>query len=270
MRPRALRSLMSAAAVAAAVGMTAPACVSPPPPTGPPTTTAPSPTARVICDKYGSASLQGGRYIVQNNNWGSDLQQCISVTGAGFSITSGTQNKPTNGPPGSYPSIYLGCHYGNCSANSGLPAPRSTLTALNSTVSISTPPGGEWEAAYDVWFDPTGKTNGQNNGAEIMIWVNHRGRPQPVGSKVATATLAGAVWDVWSGRANDNGGWNVISYVRQQPANSFSGNILAFADDASARGQLQRSWYLTSVQFGFEPWIGGPGLGVGSFSATVG
>jgi cellulase/cellobiase CelA1 len=36
-----------------------------------------------------------------------------------------------------------------------------------------------------------------------------------------------------------------------------------------ARGYAQRSWYLTSVQAGFEPWIGGTGLAVNSFSYTT-
>jgi hypothetical protein len=278
------RPLLTAAALVAATGALAGACTNPggPPPGSTTTTrgvpaststtrttptTAP-PAGTSICEKFGSTRVEGGRYIVQNNAWGSDVQQCITVSGTGFRIASGAQANATNGAPGSYPSIYLGCHYGNCSQGSGLPAVRSSLSAVDSSVSLTAAPG-QWDAAYDIWFDPTAKTNGQNNGAEIMVWVNHQGAPQPVGAKVATATIAGATWDVWSGRINDNGGWDVISYVRQPVATSFSGNLLAFADDAAARGKLQRSWYLTSVQFGFEPWQGGPGLAVNSFAATV-
>jgi hypothetical protein len=280
MRRPVRRSLLVATALVATAGSLA-ACRPRPPgsttttragststaPTTTPTTRPPG-GGTTVCDTFGSTQVSGGRYIVQNNNWGSDVQQCISVNGASFAITSGSMNKPTNGAPGSYPSIYLGCHYSNCSAGSGLPAVRSSLSAVDSSVQI-TPAPGQWDAAYDLWFDPTAKTNGQNNGAEIMVWVNHQGAPQPVGSKQATASIAGSTWDVWFGRVNDNGGWNVISYVRQPTANSFSGNLLAFADDAANRGHLQRSWYLTSVQFGFEPWTGGPGLAVNSFSASV-
>jgi hypothetical protein len=276
---RAVRpSLLTATTIVAMTAALAAACSNPggPRPPRPTTTTrpgtpsTPSTTApgSTLCDKFGSTRVQSGRYVVQNNNWGSDIQQCLSVRSNGFTIASGQQTKPTNGPPGSYPSIYLGCHYGNCSTGSGLPAVRSSLSAVDSNVQITTAPG-QWDAAYDVWFDPTAKTDGQNNGAEIMVWVDHQGAPQPVGSKEATVTIAGATWDVWFGRINDNGGWSVISYVRQPTATSFSGNLLAFADDAAARGHLQRSWYLTSVQFGFEPWQGGPGLAVSSFSASV-
>ena len=73
--------------------------------------------------------------------------------------------------------------------------------------------GSIYDASYDIWFDPTPRTDGQNTGAELMIWLNHTGSVQPVGSEVATVTTwPAATWDVWFG----NSGWNVVSYVRQQ------------------------------------------------------
>jgi hypothetical protein len=131
---------------------------------------------------------------------------------------------------------------------------------------MSYPSGGNWDAAYDIWFDPTARTNGQNTGAEIMVWTNHSGPPQPVGAKVGTATLAGGTWDVWEG----NIGWNVISYVRTSGTGSLNFPVSTFFNDAVSRGYAQRSWYLTSIQAGFEPWSGGTGLTVNSFSVTRG
>jgi Glycosyl hydrolase family 12/Cellulose binding domain len=219
-----------------------------------------------ICDRFGSARVQGGRYVVQNNEWGDSVGQCISVTETGFTVTAGNHNKPTNGAPGAYPSIFRGCHYNNCSTASGLPAQVSSLGTLASSARVTVPSSGAWNASYDLWLDPTPRIDGQNTGAEIMVWVNHLGPPQPVGSRVGTATLAGATWDVWFG----DSGWNVISYVRQQTTTSFDGTLRSFVDDAISRGHAQRAWYLTSVQFGFEPWVGGPGLAVDSFSVETG
>jgi cellulase/cellobiase CelA1 len=219
-----------------------------------------------ICDKFGSARVQGGRYVVQNNEWGDSTGQCISVTDSGFTVTAGNHNKPTNGAPGAYPSIFRGCHYNNCSDASGLPAPVSSLATLPSSARVTVPSSGAWNASYDLWLDPTPRVDGQNTGAEIMIWINHLGPPQPVGSKVGTVSLAGATWDVWFG----NTGWNVVSYVRQQTTTAFDGTLRSFVDDAISRGHAQRAWYLTSVQFGFEPWVGGPGLAVSSFSVDTG
>lgn len=220
--------------------------------------------ATTICEKFGSTKVQGGRYVVQNNEWGASDGQCISVSDNGFAITSGNHDVPTNGAPAAYPSIYAGCHYGNCSSGSGLPLQVNRFGTLSSSVSYSTA-SGSWNASYDLWFDPNPNQAGQNTGAELMIWGSHQGPPQPIGSKVGTASLAGTGWDVWVG----NIGWNVISYVRQQTTSSLNLNLAEFANDAVRRGQVQTSWYLTSVQFGFEPWQGGPGLAVNSFSFSA-
>jgi hypothetical protein len=220
-----------------------------------------------ICDKFGSIGIQSSRYIVQNNVWGADTAQCINVTTTGFSVTTANHNKPTNGAPASYPSVYFGCHYANCSAGSGLPLQASSAQfgSVETSVSMSYPGSGTWDAAYDIWFDPTPRTDGQNTGAEVMVWLNHQGGIQPVGSRVGTVSLAGGSWDVWFG----NTGWNVVSYVRTSATSSMNFAVSAFFNDAISRGYAQRSWYLTSIQAGFEPWIGGAGLAVNSFSVTT-
>ncbi len=221
----------------------------------------------VICDKYGSTTVQNGKYVVINNVWGSSATQCINVTNNGFTVTQAQHNN-TGGTPAAYPAIYAGCHYANCSTNSGLPlqASNSQFNTVQTSVSMSYPGSGIYDAAYDIWFDPTPRRDGQNTGAEIMVWLNHTGSVQPVGSRVGTANIAGATWDVWFG----NIGWNVISYVRTSPTNSISFAVRNFYDDTVNRGYGQRSWYLTSVQAGFEPWVGGAGLAVNNFSYSIG
>lgn len=222
-----------------------------------------------LCDKFGSTSIAGGAYIVQNNEWGDDTPQCLTVTGSGFSVSTASHNVPTNGAPAAYPSIYAGCHYGNCSTNSGLPVQVSAFRDPRSTVAYRTA-GGSWDAAYDIWLDSSPNPAGQNNGAEIMIWGAHSGPPQPAGSRIGTAQLGGAGYDVWEGRLSNGGiSWNVVSYVRQQNTTALDVHIKDFTDDAAARGYVDRAWYLTSVQFGFEPWVGGQGLAVDNFSFTT-
>ncbi|MFE9667119.1 cellulose binding domain-containing protein [Microbispora bryophytorum] len=220
-----------------------------------------------ICEKYGSTTVQGGKYVVINNVWGSNAPQCINVTNSGFTVTQAGHNN-TGGTPAAYPAIYAGCHYANCSSGSGLPlqASNSQFNTVQTSVSMSYPGSGVYDAAYDIWFDPTPRKDGQNTGAEIMVWLNHTGSVQPVGSRVGTANIAGGTWDVWEG----NIGWNVISYVRTSPTNSINFAVRSFYDDAVNRGYAQRSWYLTSVQAGFEPWIGGAGLAVNNFSYSIG
>ncbi|MFJ1704931.1 RICIN domain-containing protein [Kitasatospora sp. NPDC088346] len=225
----------------------------------------PASASTSLCGRTDSTKVSGGKYVVQNNEWGDSIEQCIDVNDNGFKITKGWHNVSTGGAPASYPSIYAGCHYGNCSSGNGLPLQVSAFGNPQSSVDFSTA-DGQWDAAYDLWFDTGANPSGQNNGEEMMIWANHSGPPSPFGSKVATVWIEGADWDVWYGRQNNGVAWNTVSYVRQQPTNTITVNIKDFTDDSISRGYLSPAWYMTSVQFGFEPWVGGPGLAVNSFS----
>ncbi|MCW2639686.1 MAG: glycoside hydrolase family 12, partial [Dactylosporangium sp.] len=102
-----------------------------------------------ICDKFGSTTIQN-RYIVMNNAWGADTPQCINPTNRGFTATAKHQ-KPTNGAPASYPSVYFGCHYTNCSPGTNLPMQVSQISSATSSISYSYPGSGVYDAAYDIW-----------------------------------------------------------------------------------------------------------------------
>ncbi|WP_410809546.1 GH12 family glycosyl hydrolase domain-containing protein [Micromonospora sp. 067-2] len=216
-----------------------------------------------ICEQYGSTVIQG-RYVVQNNRWGTTAQQCINVTGTGFEITTLNGSNPTNGAPTAYPSVFFGCHYTNCSPGTNLPIQVSQISSATSSISYRYV-GGTYNASYDIWLDPTPKRDGVNQ-MEIMIWLNRQGPIQPIGSPVGTTTLAGRTWEVWRG---SNGSNNVISYVAPSPISSLNFSVLEFVNDVRNRGAITNSWYLTSIQAGFEPWQGGVGLAVTSFSAAV-
>ncbi|MFG1673006.1 cellulose binding domain-containing protein [Micromonospora sp. NPDC049282] len=216
-----------------------------------------------ICEQYGSTTI-GGKYVVQNNRWGTSAQQCINVTSTGFSITRADGSAPTNGAPVSYPSIFFGCHYTNCSPGTNLPAQVKNISSAPSSISFNYV-GGTYDAAYDIWLDPSPKKDGVNQ-MEIMIWLNRQGSIQPIGSPVGNANIAGRNWEVWRG---SNGSNNVISYVAPSAVASFSFDAMAFINDTRNRGAITNDWYLTSIQAGFEPWQGGVGLAVNSFSQSV-
>ena len=226
-----------------------------------------------VCDQYGSTTIQGGRYVVQNDRWNTSQAQCVTATTNGFVLSTADGGVSTYGAPKSYPSIFFGCHYGNCSTSgdiltpSGLQASSAAFSGISTSLSMSYITTGIWNANYDIWFNksqPTA-TTGQNDGAELMVWLNYNGPIQPYGNKIGTATILGTTWDVWFGVNS----WNVISYVRQTPATSISFPLTAFWNDVVSRGYGSNSWYLTSIQSGFEPWDGGAGLSVDSFSVTT-
>ncbi len=218
-----------------------------------------------MCGKFDTTTQ--GNYIVMNNKWGTDATQCINVTNNGFLITRQDGVASFNGAPVSYPAIYAGCHYSNCSPNTNLPMKISEIGSAQGNVNVSYPGSGVYDAAYDIWLNADPDVSGVQD-TEIMIWLNHTGSIQPIGStNGATFNAVGHTWKVWTGW---NGGNNVVSYVAEG-VTSLNGDIKPFLLDAVTRGPGygNTSWYLTSVQMGFEPWQGGVGLSVNSFSLNV-
>jgi hypothetical protein len=215
-------------------------------------------------------AVDGGVYTVQNNEYGSGAPECLAVGAlGGFTVASSAIANSTSGAPGGYPSIYRGCHWGDCTPHSGLPVQVTRLlTPGTVTTSWATaqPRTGTYDVAYDVWFNQTPTTSGQPDGAEVMIWLNHNGPVQPFGSQVSTASIGGRSYQVWFG----DEGWNTISYSMVTGTTSVRDlDIGQFVADAVRRGYIQKSWYLIDVEAGFELWQGGASLATDSFAVNV-
>ena len=145
-----------------------------------------SASAQTTCSTTGTVSINSNQYIFQNNEWNSSLQQCATVSGVGFTLTTANFNLPTNGAPATYPSLFRGCHWGNCTSSNPFPIQENNIASATTSVTITQPSGFNNDSAYDIWFNQTSTTPGQPNGTEVMIWINHEGAPQPFGSQVAT------------------------------------------------------------------------------------
>jgi cellulose 1,4-beta-cellobiosidase len=217
----------------------------------------------------------GGSYIVQNNEYDSSASECVTTDGnADFTVANSGIANATNGSPGAYPSIYQGCHWGNCSSG-GLtttPIQVSALTTGKVTTSWSTTqPGGSpnaYDVAYDIWFNQTSTTTGQPNGTEMMVWLNHNGSVQPFGSEVASnVSIGGHTYNIWYGTQSS---WDTVTYDMTTANTSVSGlDVGTLTQDMVSRGYTQSSWYLIDVEAGFELWQGGAGLATNSFSVNI-
>ncbi|MFF8093601.1 cellulose binding domain-containing protein [Streptomyces sp. NPDC016675] len=228
------------------------------------TAAAPAQADTTICEPFGTTTIQG-RYVVQNNRWGSSATQCVTATDTGFRVAQADGSVPTNGAPKSYPSVFNGCHYTNCSPGTNLPARLDTISEAPSGISYGYVGNAVYNASYDIWLDPTPRTDGVNR-TEIMIWFNRVGPIQPIGSPVGTTTVGGRTWEMWTG---SNGANDVLSFVAPSAITSWNFDVMDFVRATVARGLAEDDWYLTSVQAGFEPWQNGAGLSVNSFSSTV-
>jgi chitodextrinase len=219
--------------------------------------------ATSTCDPQGI--ITAGSYTIQANEWNSTQQQCVSYNGGtAWSVDTANFNAGGSGAPATYPSIFKGCHWGDCTPNSGLPIQVSQLGSATSSWSTVQPAAGAYDVAYDLWINSTPTTTGQPDGTEIMIWLNSRGGVQPFGGKTGTSSAAGHSWDVWTGQQTS---WKIISYVLQGGGTSFSNlDVKALIDDAVGRGSVNPSHYLIDAEAGFEIWQGGQGLATNSFS----
>jgi glycosyl hydrolase family 12/cellulose binding protein with CBM2 domain/putative Ig domain-containing protein len=226
-----------------------------------------------LCNSQ-TASVGGGSYIVQNDEWDSSAAECVTTDGsADFTVANSAISNATNGAPGGYPSIYQGCHWGACSSGglAATPVQASSLGPGKVTTSWSTTQTGTgaYDVAYDIWFNRTATTTGQPNCMELMVWLNHQGSVQPFGSEVAGGvSIGGHSYDVWEG---GNSFGDTVSYSMTTGTTSVTNLDLApLVQDAITRGYLSSSCYLIDVEAGFELWQGGAGLATKSFSVNVG
>lgn len=224
--------------------------------------------ASTDCTPTGSTSINGGTYIIQNNEWNSTAQQCITYSGGtAWSVSTANFTPPPGGAPNTYPSIYSGCHWGSCTTGSGLPIQVSNLATATTSWSTSQPGSGAYDVAYDIWFNSTPTTGGQPDGTELMIWLNSRGGVSPFGSQTGTATVDGDNWNVWTGQQTS---WKIISYVLNPGGTAFNNlDLKSIISDAVARGSINPAHYLIDVEAGFEIWQGGQGLATNSFSVSA-
>jgi cellulose 1,4-beta-cellobiosidase len=227
-----------------------------------------------LCQEQ-TASVSDGTYIVQNNEFDSSASECVTTDGnADFTVANSSIANATNGEPGAYPSIYQGCHWGNCSSGglTSSPIEVSNLTTGKVTTSWSTTqPGGSsnaYDVAYDIWINQTPTTSGQPNGTEIMVWLNHNGSVQPFGSEVASnVSLGGHTYNIWYGTQSS---WDTVTYDMTSGSSSVSNlDVGTLAQDSVSRGYTKSTWYLIDIEAGFELWQGGAGLAANSFSVAI-
>ena len=225
---------------------------------------------------YQAAPVDDGRYTVENDEWDSSSPECVTTDHrAEFQVASSAISNPADGAPGGYPSIFAGCHWGDCTQG-GLAAQPLLLARLRAGMVTSswytTGPGGSggiYDAAYDIWINRQPTTTGAPDGSEIMVWISHHGPVRPAGSLVAAGVrIGGHRFDVWYSPGSGRPG--IVSYEMAGPHTSVTGlDIAAIISNAERRGYASPSWHLISVEAGFEIWRGGKGLATRLFSVSL-
>ena len=225
-----------------------------------------------------TAPLLDNQYVFKFNEWNSERPVTMtSDGGANFEIKNSSLNIPTGGAPSGYWELVKGSSWGANTANNGAPFPylassvkpgQVTTSATCHTDGVS----GDWNNSYDVWFNGSSTAGQTNNQAapylEMMIWLDHTDGANPIGDVVASnVTLGGNKYNIWFG--GDAKSESTVSYVLSTPSKTYSTDLYPLIQDSISRGYMPGSWYMLDVEFGFEIWNGGSGLGCTAFSVDA-
>ena len=130
------------------------------------------------------------------------------------------------------------------------------------------------DVAYDIWFAASpvsppsaGQAVSGVSTYEIMIWLGQAGGILPIGSPIATVSIAGHTWQVWKG---PNQGWTVFSFLRQgSDITNFNADLNGFYQYLINSQGVSGSQYLVSLEAGTEPMTGSATLTTSLYNVAV-
>jgi len=219
--------------------------------------------ATTICGQW-DTNVQAP-YTIFQDLWGeasaTSGSQCTTITG----ITSGKLAWSTSwtwaGGPGQVKSF----------ANADIPTIGKELSTITTIPTV-----WDWsytgtsivaDVAYDSWFAPS--ATGTND-YEIMIWLAALGGAGPIsstGSPVATPTINGVKWNLFSG---PNGATTVFSFVAQTEQTAFSSDLMLFFNYLITNEGVPKTHFLTGIGAGTEPFSGSNAvLKTTAYSVTI-
>lgn len=129
--------------------------------------------------------------------------------------------------------------------------PIDSFTAIDAVWSMTCPPVGEWNAAFDVWINGFGR----GSTAEIMLWTDHRfpasipPKNIPVG-QTARPTIAGHTFRAWWREAHPGGRYIALVMDRKTPAGEV--DLLAVFRWLVAQGWVKGSDKVSAIEYGVE------------------
>jgi hypothetical protein len=217
----------------------------------------------IVCGaQYLQVQVPGNSYYYVKNAPPAQNETCIQAGPGrpGFTILSVDQHRLWG-----YPHVASGWEWGeySCFGGSGgacfaYPV-QERLDGMPLT-SMSVSMLGEGNASYDIWFNKTGiKPMGQDDGAEIMLWLRHPGAS--LRHIVRTVRIEGINFRVMAWTAHGHGTtWNYVAYVCVKQRSILRNFWLnGLFRDAVRHHELSPYWWLTNISAGFELTGGGAG-----------
>jgi len=183
-----------------------------------------------------------------------------------FAVSSSDAASP--GPALAYPEVFYGCVYGACSPGTILPSPlhggehgvSAKVRKMSVSVFDKARRKGKFDTGFDIWLTPDRQTGGQATGAEVMIWL----REQGVRFTPRWRVRAGGIWwlaEEWRTCHSNGLCWPLIIFLREhQHSYARKLPLMPFFAFGEHHGWIRKTFWLESVEHGFEIWSGGTGL----------
>lgn len=174
--------------------------------------------------------------------------------------------------PSSYPSIIYGWSEVSPNWHGGLQAPKllSSITSAQTTWDYTGVPS-QGDAAYDIWLSSSNTAApNSSSGLELMIWTAKNGVTPAGPGNPTTATVGGTSYQVYKANSGNGGpgAWGYIAYVNTSASPSVDVNN--FLKDVVGEGMgVTSSWYLWSIQAGWEVYQASSQLQTTQFSVTI-
>ena len=230
----------------------------------------PHPVTVRLCRRFEHVQAFGAHgtgLVVRNDSYGG-RRECLANVNrwANFAVASSAARRAGREPV-AFPDIFYGCSWGICSPGTRLPRRLSRLRDPVTSWYTAGHPPGRWDAAYDIWFAKRPSTGGQDHGAEIMLWLRTGGLGRAAAAHSLLIDRRRWQLEHWITRNPVSGDrWPLIIFRMVRP-NGYVRHLalMPFFRRVEAMGLLQRSWWLTAVEAGFEVWRGGTGLRTTSF-----
>ena len=223
------------------------------------------PRTTVVC-RHDQRITVTGRHgftgFVRNDNF-ARLPECLTNQNHWPNFTVARSAASSYGPESdAYPEIVYGCEYNACTPHSGLPRRITRLANPRLTWRMKATAPGLWAAGTGLWFARGRYTGGHDKGAEIMIWPTCAGCGIPISGSRQIVTIDGIRWWFIHWRTGVPGTrWNYIQFRAVRHTTTLTGlPLMPFLRRAEQAGLLDRHWYATSFDLGFEIWHGGRGL----------
>lgn len=243
--------------------------------TGTPATPVDSTPQNLTCVDAATVDTALGRLV--NNTWnrqaaaGASYTQCLRMRNTADGVQYGWswQWPQTATSVYAYPELLVGWNpwLGGTTNRTGLPIRIGAVQAFTLSYALDTQSTGRVNLASDIWITRSGATpvagNETDISTELMVWTVSAGL-QPGGTKLAVVTIDGQDFEVWYaadwGDASGSSGqrWRYIAYRATAELSTASVNLQKILADASARGLVDPTHYVASLELGNEV-IGGSG-----------